>query len=52
MKDIEKAAPVDQTGNGSGQILLDGFKPNFNFTTASAPVQSGIEQFLLSGGGK
>lgn len=51
MKVIEKAAPVDQTGDGSGQILLDGFKPDYDFTTVTATVQSGIERFLLYGQG-
>lgn len=48
MSKKKSAAPVDQTGNGGGQIRLDGFEElsTVDFITAFTPAQGSVAALL------
>ena len=50
MKEKEKAAPVDQTERGSGQVYFEGFDPSeADYTIEYQPGQGTIAALLLRG---
>ena len=50
MRDKEKAAPVDQTESGSGQVYFEGFDPSeADYTIEYQPGQGTIAALLLRG---
>lgn len=50
MREKEKAAPVDQTESGSGQVYFEGFDPSeADYTIEFQPGQGTIAALLLRG---